>query len=962
MPSFGRFGGGALADAGGAQGVPGGRSAPDLATLNANYPPASNAGASAYVAGVFYDCDGTSWNARSAGGAGVASGVIDAIKAYSLDITGATDASVGINAAITAAAASPLTTGDVYIGPGVYRLNSPIRPKSGVRLRGAGMGRTKLVPYGEICAITPVTQFTAAVPFKDAEFSDFEIDGSNQTAAVYDPSTTKGIFIQNHVRVVYKNLYIHDTGATGLGVDFFQKENRIEGCWVRSCGRLNNGSQLGGSGIGIGSMGIAATDEPLTIVNNHAIGNKRYGIFFETQSANDNTQLSAGARIEGNYVESNQFGIGLSGARRTLVAGNTVAKNAGAGIVWDGGTNGGGRPDLESVVQNNTIYGNGTGVLMDFRNSSSPNGKASLIGNRIDANTGLGVALVLDAVYCSDIVIQGNTICNNGKSGIRAYYSGTTNSADIRSSRIVDNTVYSNGSLSSAGDMDGIRIEVPFSDVSVTDNAVYDSQATKTQDYGLVVTAQFVRGSVRGNDLRGNKTGAMSSVTPGNISSTTITGSNGGSLLTGGGGGVRIRNPQKIAKLLSALSRSSYERINLGWHGMSIIFGQGANNGTDFAGGDSFRTQSVPAVAGKVLNGAFGGRASYGAEPVCDNTAFFTVGGAAAFGASYGSAGVQGICINLGGPTGTISFTVANHEAGRVVRVYSFATSGVTPTTPVTARYSMSGSNTVALTNAPASAGTDLLPQGTAHWYEFTLTLASAGTTTVTVQAPVSATDFVSVYAVDLDHRTDAGITMHRVAKGGGALGNTVGMAMDSTDANPAGNWQGATTAAVNRRTSSTDSMTTRLGLAGALCSFDINDVKTFNSSYTYGWTLADHARHIANYLAAMNARGIPVLFVCGPLRNPATTTDAPYVQRNIINLYKAASDTSDPICGAAFLDLSELLQGANETEKWAAQTADTTMWVAAEAPNYVHPGKAKAALYGSYVASAIVEATKSIA
>lgn len=443
----------------------------------------------------------------------------------------------------------------------------------------------------------------------------------------------------------------------------------------------------------------------------------------------------------------------------------------------------------------------------------------------------------------------------------------------------------------------------------------------------------------------------------------TLVDSSGTLIPVGASSAGKIRNPQKIARMLSAIGRSSYERINIGWHGMSIIFGQGANNGTDFNGGNSFRTQSVPAVTNSILNGTFGGRLSYGAEPMADNTAFFTLGGGATFGASYGSAGAQGVLVNLGSPAGTLAFTVSGHEAGRVVRIYGFATPGVSGSTPITVRYSMSGSNTVALTAAPTSTGTDLLPQGVAHWYEFSLTLASAGTTTVTIQGSSNAADFFNIHAVDFDHRTDAGITLHRVAKGGGAMANTIPAAMDSTDASPAGNWQGSSTAAVNRRLSTMQSLTTRLGLSGALCSFDINDVKTFNSTYTYGWTLADHARHIQNYLTDMNTRGIPVLFVCGLiLRDPATTTDAPYTQRDIINLYKAASDTSDNICGAAFLDLSELLAGSTDAAKFASRVADTTMWVAAESPTYIHPGKNKAAVYGGAVASAIIQAAREVA
>jgi hypothetical protein len=458
-------------------------------------------------------------------GSGGVVGVLDvSVAPYLADRTGATDASAAIQAAIDAAALAVTTTGTVKIPAGLYRLTTPLRPKSGVEIIGAGVGRTILKPIGSISAITPVnlTDFTAAAPLTDAVFRDFEIDGSLQTVpgGVYT-SAVKGIYIQHHKRVHYLNLYIHDTAATGLGVDHFYEGCLIERVQATGCGRLNSGSDPGGSGIGIGSIGDSG-EQPLTISNCWALNNKRFGIFVESQTGSITTAPS-GARIIGCWAKGNQVGIGEAGNRRTVIVGNSCSNNTVAGIAASPGTFGPGQPGIDNIIQGNNCYLNAIGILLDYTGNDT-NGKTSVADNECNFNDGHGIAVKADTVSPGAVTIAGNITHDNGRCGIKIYYGGTTNTASFVQGEITSNVVFNNGTLAAAGDRDGIRIALPCTDVRVKGNRCYDRQGTKTQDYGVVVTATFTGGSIVDNDLRGNKTGSASLT--GTISATTGLGSN----------------------------------------------------------------------------------------------------------------------------------------------------------------------------------------------------------------------------------------------------------------------------------------------------------------------------------------------------------------------------------------------------------------------------------------------------
>ncbi|TWJ21716.1 pectate lyase-like protein [Micromonospora endolithica] len=166
----------------------------------------------------------------------------------------------------------------IYCPPGVYSIQDASTVwRTGVSLVGAGPGATRFVlsNSGDRAEPTPLAFYTAQQhgagpdrPLADCTFADFEIDGSGVASADYNP-LAKGLGLQYVTRGVFRNLYIHHTAATGLGCDFLQ-DCLIDGILVAGCGRQDNGTQMGGAGIGIGIGGWGSV-ERLNIVNCSAV-------------------------------------------------------------------------------------------------------------------------------------------------------------------------------------------------------------------------------------------------------------------------------------------------------------------------------------------------------------------------------------------------------------------------------------------------------------------------------------------------------------------------------------------------------------------------------------------------------------------------------------------------------------------------------------------------------------------
>ncbi|MGC9671316.1 right-handed parallel beta-helix repeat-containing protein [Planosporangium sp. 12N6] len=331
----------------------------------------------------------------------------------------------------------------IYCPSGVYSIQDKGTVwRSGVSLLGDGPAATRfaLSNRGDRTSPTPLAYFTAlqhgASPdnfIADCTMAHFEIDGSGVWLPAYD-FLAKGLGMQYVLRGRFRDLFIHDTPATGFGCDFLQ-DTFLDNLLIVHCGRLENGLWMGGAGIGIGTGGWGAT-ERLTITACTTVRNGTNGIFMELQARE--WTPPRGIRIIGCHSEGNRFGISDWGTDGMVVSGCTMMANhqAGYDVSSLGTTHIAGRGGIVTgcVIEDNVwdgiAIGNTPGPYTIEGNRISRNGRYgywqhNLAGGAevpaadmiIDTNEFWDNALdgILADSALSDPAIDGNRIRNNGR-------------------------------------------------------------------------------------------------------------------------------------------------------------------------------------------------------------------------------------------------------------------------------------------------------------------------------------------------------------------------------------------------------------------------------------------------------------------------------------------------------------------------------------------------------------------
>jgi hypothetical protein len=380
----------------------------------------------------------------------------------------------------------------IYCPPGVYSIRDAGTVwRSGVSLIGAGPGATRflLSNPGNRTDPTPLTVFTAMQHgasrdnhLADCTFARFEIDGSGVALAGYNVFA-KGLYTQYMLRGHFRDLYIHDTVATGLGCDFLQ-DTMIESVVVERCGRLNTGREIGGAGFGIGIGGWGGV-ERLTITDCTAIGNGTNGIFVELQR--EFRLPPQGIRVLGCHCEGNYRGISDWGAGGMIVSACTLIANqvAGYDVSAHGTSQTAGR---DGIVTGCVIDRNGRDGL-DIGNTP---GRYTFRGNRISGNGRYGYREynlpVGDQEPADMIVLDGNEIRDNALDGFRA-------DAVTADAALVDNRVRNNGRRAEPGGSGGGGA------VSYTATSLADTSAHWRPDghLGKWLTVGAQRAIVTGN-------------------------------------------------------------------------------------------------------------------------------------------------------------------------------------------------------------------------------------------------------------------------------------------------------------------------------------------------------------------------------------------------------------------------------------------------------------------------------
>ncbi|HTJ37749.1 MAG TPA: right-handed parallel beta-helix repeat-containing protein [Dactylosporangium sp.] len=372
----------------------------------------------------------------------------------------------------------------IYCPAGTYSIRDAATVwRTGVSLIGDGPSATRFVLAnpGAPASPVPLAFWTAlqhgastARAIADVTFAGFEIDGSQMTLPGYDV-LAKGLGLQYVLRGTFRDLYIHDTPATGFGCDFLQ-DCTVERVVAVHCGRLDSGWEKGGAGIGIGVGGWGAV-ERLTVSDCVTLRNGTNGIFVELQDAS--WTPPRGIRIMGCHAEANKYGISDWGADGLLVSGCTMIGNhtAGFDVSGQGTTHVAGRYGVVTgcVVDDNP----GDGVSI----GNTPGGY-TVSATRISRNGGHGYrqhnlpgAIRIPA---ADMVLDGNDIWDNAGDGIRI-------DGALIDPFLINNRIRGNGtSLTPAA---GISVNARVISATIRNQRIWDRHTPPTQIARLSVTA-----------------------------------------------------------------------------------------------------------------------------------------------------------------------------------------------------------------------------------------------------------------------------------------------------------------------------------------------------------------------------------------------------------------------------------------------------------------------------------------
>ena len=354
--------------------------------------------------------------------------------------------------------------GFIYLPRGRYRLIGGVKWRSNVSLRGDGIGLTVLLPddQGTKTGVPAIGYDKATVsstnPMQNCYFSDFEIDGSKQTLPYYHVQN-KGIFIQYCRNMVFRDIYIHDTIATGMGPDFLDNVV-IDHVKTYNCGKLWAPGQNGGSGIGIGTGGMQ--NENFSIVNCQTDYSGQYGIFVEDQII---------------------FGINPHYTPRGSIIANNIVKNGrnvGIGVI--GGIN--------TSITGNIVYGN---TSHGFRTANDDSMDISLVNNHFYNNGGAGIISASNANYTA-YTIKSNKFRHNATYHIQL------------GGKILDSVTVSDNDIK-GGNLGGIKIDPlasGFSRLSITNNTIH-----QTSGHGIFMAASGVGVDISGNLITSNQGSAI---------------------------------------------------------------------------------------------------------------------------------------------------------------------------------------------------------------------------------------------------------------------------------------------------------------------------------------------------------------------------------------------------------------------------------------------------------------------
>ncbi len=455
---------------------------------------------------------------------GVANGIATLAAAAGTTVAGqvatfGTDDTASYQAAVNAAAQIAILAGRclIQMPAGISIVSGSITWQSRVSMRGVlNHSVVKWISTSDMTAGLFAGQAgSAANPYVDCHFEDFEIDCDAATQATYSVHGV-AIWFQFCVRMIVRNMNIHGTPATAVGTDFMQHA-LVHGNVIINAGRLSGAGALGGSGIGIATG--SALDELAVVSNNTIINPGQWGIFFEGQNSAPIT--SSKAVITGNYIETsstwpsstNYGGIGDCGLSACAITGNVInntnAANSCSGISATNSNFSVSAPGSRGLIANNHVSGCHIGIHLNYTVAFSPSVcDYTIRGNKLTGNVGFGVAVTVGAGLNIDrVTIADNEIMECGLNGILLNMSGTGTMDHVL---IKDNRIGNCcGSATANVQESGIAIGLIVTYLTIVGNIVFDNRATKLCQYGIYFTLAGTAGEwvytnvyIAQNDLR----------------------------------------------------------------------------------------------------------------------------------------------------------------------------------------------------------------------------------------------------------------------------------------------------------------------------------------------------------------------------------------------------------------------------------------------------------------------------
>ena len=233
-----------------------------------------------------------------------------------------------------------LPAGTYYFAPiGLHEGSEyyAIRCKNNVKIIGAGTDEsninscTILKLYSnnleEAFTMFDYTNSGPGVYLENADFENFVINGEESTKSGSYSTQGKGFAFQYFKDCDWNNVVVKNTDSTGFGMDF-PINCTVNNCIAIRCGKKASDTDVGASGFGIGTG--YSEDESMKISNCTAIGNRKFGFFFEHQTRFGSSTFQAkkakGFVIQNCVAKGNMYNFGGERAY-DIIYSNCISEN-----------------------------------------------------------------------------------------------------------------------------------------------------------------------------------------------------------------------------------------------------------------------------------------------------------------------------------------------------------------------------------------------------------------------------------------------------------------------------------------------------------------------------------------------------------------------------------------------------------------------------------------------------------